>query len=322
VFRPPGPWQSHSLLNVSASRKPAQSEWPGTPCDSDAWPLSRSFAVFEARRAIGQIVHSDFDCVSDRRLDNDLIVAYVRAANDIEAAIGDIRADLVAEARTRGVTWDKIGQALKIGDTGAQRRFGHGLAAERLAILREEARIVSITKRAGPDAGATPEDLEQFEGTTPAQRLDYIRAIVDGTRRDFEKLMGEMVSDSPVLDEMLRLLDAITERLPVLVTIGIDRGLWEAVTGWAGRPEDPDDSHYYAPVAYLSLALRLTLNAAFWIAGVPRQDESGDLQARSPDEILQHRSIYDLGPASACIEMAWRLFRRNDVLKALGSPQA
>jgi hypothetical protein len=273
--------------------------------------MSRSLAVFEARRAIGQIVHSDFDCVTDRRLDNDLIVAYLRAAHDIEEAIGDILADLAAEARTRGVTWDKIGQALKIGANGAQKRFGQGLAAERLTILREEARIVRITNTA--PAGASPEFLEQLEGTTPAERLDYIRAIVDGTRRDFEKLMKEMVLDSPVLDEMMRLLDAINERIPILVSIGVDRELWDTVPGWAGRPADPDASHYYAPVAYLSLALRLTLNAAFWIAGVPGQDESEDPQGRS---------LKDLGPASACIEMAWRLFRRNDVLMALEPPQS
>jgi hypothetical protein len=269
--------------------------------------------VFEARRAIGQIFHSDFDCISDCRLDNDLIVAFIRAANDIEAAVEDIRADLVAEARVRGVTWDKIGQALKIGGTGAQRRFGQGLTDERLAILREEERIVRITANAGANPDITPEDLEQLEGTTPAERLDYIRAIIDGTRRDFEKLMEEMVADSPVLDEMLRLLDAITERLPVLVTIGLDRELWKAVPGWAGQPADPDDSHYYAPVAYLSLALRLTLNAAFWIAGLPGQDGS---------EEPHDRSLNDLGPASVCIEMAWRIFRRNDVLKALESPRA
>jgi hypothetical protein len=272
--------------------------------------MSRSIAAFEARRAIGQIVHSDFDCISNERLDNDLIVAYLRAAHDIEEVIGDILADLAAEARDRGVTWDRIGQALKIGANGAQKRFGQGLTAERLTILREEARIVRITNTA--PAGATPEDLEQLEGTTPAERLDYIRAIVDGTRRDFEELMKEMVSDSPGLDEMVRLLDAITDRIPVLVSIGIDRELWDTVPGWAGRPADPDASHYYAPVAYLSLALRLTLNAAFWIAGIPREDESGDSQGRS---------LKELGPACACIEMAWRLFRRNDVQKALESPE-
>jgi hypothetical protein len=293
---------------VSTSRNPAQSEWSGTPCDSDAWPLSRSLATFEARRAIGQIVRSNFDCVCDRYSDDGLIVAYLRSADKLEAAIGDIRADLVAEARARGLTWDEIGKPLKIGGTAAQKRFGQGLTPERLALLREEAKLARARNRV--NMPAEPELLEVLEGTTPAERLNYVRAIVDGTRRAFDRLMEEMVADSPVLDEMLRLVHSMDDRFLPLSTLAVDQELWDTVADCAGQPTNPDDSHYYAPATYLYLALSLTMTAAFWIMGIPRQSESGDSQARSID---------DLGPASDCIEMAWRLFRRKDVLKALDS---
>lgn len=318
-IREPGALAGRSLRQVDTSRNSPESSWPGTPCDSSAWPWSRSLATFEARRAIGQMVRSHFDCVSDRRFSGDVIVAYLRVADELEAEIEDIRADLVAEARARGLTWDEIGQPLKITGRGAQKRFGQGLTPERLTLMREEAKVVNATKRVGMHA--VPEDLEELEGTTPTERLNYMRTIVDGMRRDFDDLMKEMVSDAPVLDKMLRLVHSFDERLPVLSTLAFDRELWD-VAGRVGQPVDPDDSHYCAPATYLYLALRLTMTATLWITGIPRQDASGGLQARSEEEMLRARSIDDLGPASDCIEMAWRLFRRKDVLGALDFLQA
>lgn len=107
IFREPGSLAGRSLRQVDTSRNSPESSWPGTPCDSPAWPWSRSLATFEARRAIGQMIRSHFDCISDHRFSGDVIVAYLRAADKLEAAIGDLRVDLVAEARARGLTWGK-----------------------------------------------------------------------------------------------------------------------------------------------------------------------------------------------------------------------
>ncbi len=271
--------------------------------------------MFEARRAIGQYVRSQSDDVSGE-LGIYMIVAYLMAADAIEAAIQDIRADLVADARARGLTWDQIAQPLNVKATAAHKRFGQGLTPERLAALREEAALADAMTRVGTHA--TREDLEDFEGTTPTDRLNYLRKIIDGAKRDFEKLNEELVSD----DEIAALLDSITRRLPILGALAIDRELWDAVTGWAGQPADPDDSHYYAPATYLYLALRLTLTAAAWIAGIPRQLGSGDLQMSSADDFLKGRSADDLEASWRCIVTASKLFRRKDVLRALEPPQA
>lgn len=54
-------------------------------------------------------------------------------------AVEDVQADLVAELRSEGVSWTRIGEALGVGRTAAQKRYRHGLPQLRKDQLELEA---------------------------------------------------------------------------------------------------------------------------------------------------------------------------------------
>lgn len=88
-------------------------DWTGTPCTSDAWPFSSDATVFEARRAIGQLVRTFGSGINPPGMeasDTDPALRYIRAAKDLEAIMSVVQKDLLAEARARGLTWEAIGR--------------------------------------------------------------------------------------------------------------------------------------------------------------------------------------------------------------------
>src|SRR6185437_8178226 len=110
-------------------------DWRATPCTSDAWPFSPDAAVFEARRAIGQLVRTFDEGANPPGLepsDVDPALRYIRAARDLQTIMGVVRHDLVAEARARGVTWEMIGRSEGTGRRAAQKAHKAGLSDDRL----------------------------------------------------------------------------------------------------------------------------------------------------------------------------------------------
>src|SRR6202011_4099818 len=111
--------------------KAEESTWPGIPCESDAWPFTSDYPLFEARRAVGQMVRSQNALAwltDDDFNTDDLILDYLKCAHDLSEAVKELTQDLVAEARSRGKTWAKIGSSLRgMKATAAQKRFGADL---------------------------------------------------------------------------------------------------------------------------------------------------------------------------------------------------
>ncbi|TDC87628.1 hypothetical protein [Actinomadura sp. 7K507] len=133
--------------------------------------------MFEARRAIVQLVKT-FDSgmnPPDMEVsDTDHALRYIRAAKDLEAIMGVIRKDLLAEARARGLTWEAIGRAMGIGTTGAQRAGRGGLSKERLEQLKIEAFVSWLGCQAATPHQSPPEVAEVLGGATPLERLAFL----------------------------------------------------------------------------------------------------------------------------------------------------
>jgi hypothetical protein len=64
----------------------------------------------------------------------------ISLVGELRRAVEIVQADLVAEARVQGISWTRIGTALGVGRTAAQKRYGQGLSQERQDQLEEEAR--------------------------------------------------------------------------------------------------------------------------------------------------------------------------------------
>jgi hypothetical protein len=107
------------MYRIAVSITP-NGDWAGVSCESDAWPYSPELVVFETRRAIGQMARS-WRVVADPQADPALL--YIQMAHAIETTLKEVLNDLVAEARSRGVTWAEIGRTLGVKDTAAQKGF-------------------------------------------------------------------------------------------------------------------------------------------------------------------------------------------------------
>ena len=105
----------------------------------------------------------------------------LRLAHKLRHAVDTVQADLVAEARVRGIPWTRIGDALEVGRTAAQKRYGRGLPLERRDQLERETRAV----------------------------LEWARDISEGER--YEEWWGEETADYHVQDAR-EFLTAITAR--------------------------------------------------------------------------------------------------------------
>jgi len=83
----------------------------------------------------------------------------LRLVNELRQAVEDVQADIVAEARTQGVSWTRIGRSLDVGRTAAQKRYGRGLPPERedQLELETQAAIEWVTDDLGDE---TPDEVE------------------------------------------------------------------------------------------------------------------------------------------------------------------
>ena len=236
------------------------SDWRGTPCTSDAWPYSPDVALFEARRAIGQLVRTFGDGVNPSGLEPaevDPVLSYIRAAHELEAIMHAVQKDLVAEARVRGLTWEVIGHSLGIRRAAAHRRFHRGLSKRRLDQLRNEA-FVSWMARQAVRMPQPPEQVAtDLDGATPLERLVYFIRQGYHVLDNVDALMALAESDS---DSAMGVLEIECRRIErTLRTVALDRVMWEAMAGWSHQVGTADQVNFYAPTTYLLYVMRLLL---------------------------------------------------------------
>lgn len=148
------------------------------------WPVDEvGKDHFDNEEALGQAI---FD-VAVRRCLGDLRFSFpdrrlLSLTNELRRAVEAIQADLVAEERARGISWTRIGTALGVGRTAAQKRYGRGLSEERQDQLEQEARAAMEWAR---DA---VEDTADQEADHPSFEVDDVRTFLeDITERRSEK---------------------------------------------------------------------------------------------------------------------------------------
>lgn len=237
--------------------------WRATPCTSDAWPFSSDLVVFEARRAIGQLVRTYGEGLNPpdlERSEADPVLRYIRAARDLEAIMGVVRHDLVAEARARGLTWEAIGRSEGTGRRAAQKAHKAGLSDDRLNQLRDEA-FVSWMARQAIKPHQPPEQVaSDLDGATPLERLAYMFRQASQTLEEVDELLAAAESGP---ESALDVLERPCRRIErTMKALSVDHAMWEAMAGWSGWPGDgPDRANYYAPTTYLLHAMRLLLLA-------------------------------------------------------------
>jgi len=284
------------------------SRWKGTPCTSDAWPYSPDIAVFEARRAVGQLVRTFGDGVNPlgpEASGADPVLRYIRAVHDLEAIMGVVREDLVAEARARGLTWEMIGRALGVGKKAAHNRFGAGLPDERLEQLKVEAMVSWMAGQAARPH-QPPEDVaNDLAGATPLERIEYLARHALRTVPEVDKLLASAESDP---ENALGLLKNACRRIErVLKAVAVDHAMWDAMAGWSGRPGTVDQANYYAPTTYLLHAMRLLV---FALLHAP-DEESAD---------IDHFRAF-LAEVKRVYATVLLVFGRPDVGSAVPSPE-
>ena len=145
---------------------------------------------------------------------------YLAAARAFSQQMDDVIADLVSEARARGSSWVEIGEALEVGDTAVQKRYGKGITSELRLQLTEEAFVIDFVTRmvSGDSDEEIDEFLEELEGTTPADRVQYAFEIIRGALSEFDAVQDELRKDEPDATEVWRRLFDIHEKNALLVT--------------------------------------------------------------------------------------------------------
>jgi hypothetical protein len=239
-------------------------------CESDAWPFAGDIALFEARRAIGQLTRSFYALylLADQR--PSVPALYLGSAKVVSETLNDVTADLVAEARARGASWAEIGKALEVGATAAQKRFGKGISPRRLEDRKFEAFAVRHASEASAGPYAGPKELlEELEGTTPADRLRYAVELFVGIDSLLAAAERELKKASPNGDELIRLMWTVKDKvIRVIETVISDPAQWQAVPTWSGRAVNPDAANYHCPTAYWYFAMRQLCLATILIVGM------------------------------------------------------
>lgn len=101
-----------------------------------AWPYAadaKNSADFQVRRAIVQASGGARFTIAEPifgEADQEYSLLMLGAANRVKVSAEKALAQLVAEAKTAGATWQDIGNVLGIGKTAAQKRFGAALPTE------------------------------------------------------------------------------------------------------------------------------------------------------------------------------------------------
>jgi hypothetical protein len=248
-------------------------DWPGVPCEHDAWPYSSDAMTFEARRAVGQLVKTFGTGLNPPGIEEDgnedPALRYIYAVGRLEAALTEIRKDLVAEARTREVPWEKIGKSLNTSKQGAYNRFRSGLSTARLGQLRDEARTCLVAAEVAKPRAVPQHIAGGLDGATPGDRMNYLghQAIdIISEIRDKDLLSPDPPSCKDALEAM-KASGRKIRRLGLLVTG--DHAMWKAALDSSRRPEGINQANYYAPATYVLHVMRLLIIA--WVS-VPDDD--------------------------------------------------
>ncbi|MES9541467.1 hypothetical protein [Actinomadura sp. NPDC000600] len=291
---------------------------PPTTCESGSWPYSADPAVFEARRAVGQMVRTISALESQGESPSPAVLSYIAATDAISKALReDVLPELVAEARAHGVGWAEIGKSLGVRDTAAQKRFGKGPTQDsaRSELAEEERSVVHLSNELlsweprGEDALLMAEIREELEGTTAADRVKYAFALIRGSYASFKKAEGHLKLPEQERDEdafIGLLYDAQQKLMNLVQTLVADSAQWEAIADWAEVPKTPDASHYYAPATYMFYAFRqvmLACNYSMRAVGTPGLD---------PNERMRL-----FATANQILEVTMLVFSRSDVQSAL-----
>jgi hypothetical protein len=236
--------------------------WPGVPCNSDAWPYSSDVPVFEARKAIGQLARTFGSGLDPSGIDGsevDPTLRYIRAVGLLEVALDDIRKDIVAEARTRGVTWEQIGLARGTSKSGAWNDFHEGVSTQRLGRLRDEAVNSALAAEVAKPREIPAGIAAELDGATPADRMNFLARQALETFGEIDDLLSPDGGAQAREDELhaLRAAGRKVRRVGKLVTA--DHAMWKAAIDWSGQPEGIDQANYYAPATYLLHVMRLLL---------------------------------------------------------------
>ena len=238
-------------------------DWKGTTCASDAWPFSSDTTVFEARRAIGQLVRTlgrGMNPPGMEASDTDPVLRYIRAERDLEAIMSVIQKDLLAEARARGLTWEAIGRAMGVGRQGAQNAGRDGLPEERLEQLKIEAFVSVISSQGATPHESPREVVEVLDGATPLERLAFLAQHAMGTLDEIDVLLAAAEPDPENASAVLKKTCRRIER--ALKAVAVDYEMWDAMAySWPGRPATIDQANYHAPPTYLLHSMRLFLFA-------------------------------------------------------------
>jgi hypothetical protein len=283
--------------------------WKGNPCTSDAWPFSSDATVFEARRAVVQLVKtfgSGMDPPGMEASDTDPALRYIRATKDLEAIMSAIRQDLVAEARSRDVQWGAIGRAQGIGGTGAQKAGKNGLSDERLEELKIEAFVSWMGRKAARPHELPTEVVEVLGGATPLERLAFLALHALRTLREIDVLLTTAEPDPENASDALKSACRRIER--VLKAVAVDHEMWDAMaTAWPGSPLTVDQANYHAPPTYLLHSMRLFLFALLYAP-----DEHATGVGRFHSFLVHVRHVY----ATALL-----ILERPDVGSAIPAPE-
>lgn len=282
--------------------------WLGVPCESDAWPFSSDITVFEARRAVGQLARTIGDGLNPPGLEPsnvEPVLRYLRAADALEAALGEVRKDLVAEARARGLPWGKIGRALGVRDTAAQKRFP-APTDRRLAQLKTEAMTCWMAQQAANPHKLQGQFASDLAGATPLERLEYLVRHALETMREVNELSALAESDPERALTALKKTCGRIER--VTTSVIVDHVMWDAMADWTGRPETGDQTNYHASATYLLHAMRLLV---FALLHAP-DEESAD---------VAHFLAF-LSDVHRIYATVLLIFERPDVGSTVPSPEA
>ncbi|MFT7838410.1 hypothetical protein Q5530_19910 [Saccharothrix sp. BKS2] len=198
---------------MTTSRTP----WPGIGCGSPMWPYTSTPAGFEVRRAVVELLRNRGE--EDPRPGTPALAA-LSAINEIAAQVDQVRREVIAEARTEGVPWSDIGEALGVGTTAAQKRYGTGLPPERLEELAAERDVAELVVDlvAGDDAEADQESLSdafselqytirkflscgmrmrEALDTAPADRTGRVGELIEHSLSDLSMAVSVMSGGKP-----------------------------------------------------------------------------------------------------------------------------
>ncbi|MET7603917.1 hypothetical protein ABZS96_15570 [Streptomyces avermitilis] len=118
--------------------------WPGTTCASWSWVFATEYAQFEARKAIANLsqIWMPPQVAQDQNVND--VLRVVKAAGEVQKAVGEALSTAVAEAIARGATWRQVGDQLGIGKTGAHNKFAKGLTTDQISLLGDESEAVDL----------------------------------------------------------------------------------------------------------------------------------------------------------------------------------